>query len=139
MYVKRNVLEGNKAVKKAVAKVLAYLAVASILSFINSVIPSANPAIQTLDDIASVVAVNYILRLVVNVPAIATPIVAIILLKPIRVAMKTMHEEESVLRFPYKSSGSSTCKHAVDRQQINLRQTLILHEYLIIINCMHAQ
>ena len=73
MYVKRNVLEGNKAVKKtvakvlaylAVAKVLAYLAVASILSFINSVIPASNPAIRRLlppDDIASVVAVNYIL------------------------------------------------------------------------------
>ena len=96
VYVKRNVLEGNKAVKKAVAKVLAYLAVASILSFINSVIPAANPAVRRLlppDDIASVVAINYILRLVFNVPAIATPIVAIILLKPIRVAMKTMSKK----------------------------------------------
>ena len=96
VYIKRNVLEGNKAVKKAVAKVLAYLAVASILSFINSIIPAAIPGIQTLvppNDIASVVAVNYILRLVVNVPAIATPIVAIILLKPIRVAMKIMSKK----------------------------------------------
>ena len=47
VYVKKNVLEENKAVKKAVAKVLAYLAVASILSFINSIIPAAIPAIQT--------------------------------------------------------------------------------------------
>ena len=37
VYIKRNVLEGNTAVKKAVTKVLVYLAVASILSIIYSV------------------------------------------------------------------------------------------------------
>ena len=87
---------GKQSREKAVAKVLAYLAVASILSFINSIIPAAIPGIQTLfppDDIASVVAVNYILRLVVNVPAIATPIVAIIFRKPILVAMKIMSKK----------------------------------------------
>ena len=75
VHVKRNVLEGNISVKKAVAKVLTYLAVASILSFIYSIVPIANPFIRRVipDDRVRYVVVNYILRLVFNFAAIATP------------------------------------------------------------------
>ncbi len=91
IYIKKNTLEGNTTVKRAITKVLIYLVVVSILSFINSIIPSANPAIrETLpeNDVIGVVAVNYILRLVFNIPTFATPIVAIVLLKPVRTAIK---------------------------------------------------
>ena len=46
VYIKRNTLEENTVIKKAIAKVLAYLAVASILSFINNIIPITNPLIR---------------------------------------------------------------------------------------------
>ena len=91
VYIKRNTLEENTVIKKAIAKVLAYLAVASILSFINNIIPITNPLIRKAiadNDITTIVALNYFLRLVFNVPSIATPIVTIVLLKPVRVAIK---------------------------------------------------
>ena len=92
VYIRRNTLEGNTNVKRAVAKVLAYFAIASILSFINNIFPAINPLIYNAiadDDIATIVAVYYLLRLVVNIPSIATPIVTIVMLKPVCNALKT--------------------------------------------------
>ena len=37
--MKQNVLEGNTSVKKAVAKILGYMAAVSVLSFINGIPP----------------------------------------------------------------------------------------------------
>ena len=93
VYIRRNTLEGNTNVKKAVAKVLAYFAIASILSFINNILPAINPLVYNAiadDDIATIVAVYYLLRLVFNIPSIATPIVTIVMLKSVRNALKTM-------------------------------------------------
>ena len=92
VYIRRNTLEGNTNVKKAVAKVLAYFAIASILSFINNILPAINPLVYNAiadDDIATIVAVYYLLRLVFNIPSIATPIVTIVMLKSVRDALKT--------------------------------------------------
>ena len=92
VYVKKNTLEENADIKKAVAKVLAYLLVASILTFFNDIIPAANSAIRAAipkNDVTTIVALNYFIRLVFNVPSIATPIITIVLLKPVRVAIKT--------------------------------------------------
>ena len=93
VFIKRNVLVENTDVKKAIAKVLAYLLIASILSFINNVVPLIGPVLRRLtadDDIIGIIATNYVIRSIFNVPAIATPIVAILLLKPVRLALKTI-------------------------------------------------
>lgn len=101
VYVTRNTLEGSTEMKKAVTRVLAYLAVASFLSFINNIMPAANPVIRRIlpkDDIVSVIAVYYLLRLVFNVPAIATPVVTIALFKAVRLAIKNMSKKVCVCR-----------------------------------------
>ena len=107
VYIKRNVLEGNTAVKKAVTKVLVYLAVASILSIIYSV---STVIISFIS--GNRVIVSYIFRrLVFNIPAIATPIVAIILLKPIRVAMKAMGKKVSCCPNNQVAPAPATAEH----------------------------
>ena len=77
VYIRRNTLEGNTNVKKAVAKVLAYFAIASILSFINNILPAIYPLVYNAIDysnhymfiifFATIVAVYYLLRLVFNI------------------------------------------------------------------------
>ena len=91
-YIKKNVLEGNTDVKKVVTKVMVYFVSVSVLTFILSIVPTANPSIvkQLSNSIVNFVAVNYIIRLVYNIPAIATPIVAIAMLTPVRVALKNL-------------------------------------------------
>ena len=96
VYTKNNVLEGNIAVKRAVAKVAGYLIVASILSFFNTITPIANPLIKNAipeNNIVGAALVNYLLRLIFNVPAVATPIVGIILLKPLCIAIKNISKK----------------------------------------------
>ncbi len=91
VYIKRNILEDNVTVKKAVAKVLFYLTITSILAFINSVTPALVPTIRAalLDEsVAGLIAIIYILRIIFNIPSIAIPIISIIVLKPVRTAMK---------------------------------------------------
>ena len=93
VYIKRNMLEENTKIKKAIAKVLAYFAVSSILSIINTIAPGVNLLIRkavTANNTTVIIAVNYLLLLVFNIPSIATPIVTILLLKPVRVAIKAM-------------------------------------------------
>ncbi len=93
VYMKKNTLEDNVDVKKAIVKVLVYLFVNSILTFINSAIPIANPAIRAaLEErsVAGLIAVDYFLRVFLNIPSIVFPIIAIALLKPVRIAMKQM-------------------------------------------------
>ena len=93
VYIRRNTLEENTDIKKAVAKVQAYFAAASILSFINNIGPAFVPLIREAiadNDTTTTVAVNYLILVVFSIPAIATPIVTIALLKPVRLATKTM-------------------------------------------------
>lgn len=91
IYIKKNTLEENVAVKKAVAKILLYLFINSILTFIGNVAPATFPVIRDAlidESVISLIVINYLLRVIFNVPNIATPIVPIALLKPLRVALK---------------------------------------------------
>ena len=102
VFVIRNTLEGSIELKKATTKVLAYLAAASILSFINNILPAiVNPIIRNVlpkDDIVITIAVYYLLRIVSNIPAIATPIVTIALFKPVRLGLKNMSKKACVCK-----------------------------------------
>ena len=91
IYIKKNTLEENVDVKKAVAKILLYLFVYSILTFIANVAPATFPVIRDVlvdESVISLIVINYSLRVIFNIPNIATPIVTIMLLKPLRVALK---------------------------------------------------
>ena len=95
IYMKRNVLEGNTSVKKAFTKLIGYMAVASVLSFINSFLPSLIPlAVGYLtkqqSNLMTFLAIKYTTRVLPNITASATPFAAIILLKPVCDAIKTM-------------------------------------------------
>ena len=91
-YIKKNTLEGNTDIKKAVAKVLAYFIISSFLSFFNNIAPVFIPLIKNAipDEPKTMIVVNYLLIMVLNIPSIATPIITIVLLKPVRVAIKAM-------------------------------------------------
>ena len=89
-YLKKNTLEGNVDVKRAVSKNLFYLAVAAVLATISQIFPSFGPLVRSiLPDYQYFLAWNYFLRVIVSFPNIATPIVAIYALKPVQLAMKT--------------------------------------------------
>ena len=88
-FLKKNTLEGNVDVKKAVSKNLFYLAVAAVLTTICQILPSVSPLVRLiLPDYRYFIAYNYLLRLLINFPNIATPIVAIYALTPIQLAIK---------------------------------------------------
>ena len=76
-FLKKNMLEGNVEVKKAVSKNLFYLAVAAVLATIFQIFSSLIRSI--LPDYRYFIAYNYFLRVFLNFPSIATPIVAIYL------------------------------------------------------------
>ena len=89
--MKQNVLKGDTSVQKAIAKVVGYMAVVSVLSFISSVPPYfiaiIFPIIIPDISLATFLAGNYMVRV------LATPIVTIILLKPVCDAIKTMSKK----------------------------------------------
>ena len=91
IYIKRNTLESNVEVKKAVAKNLIYLSFAVIFSFIFNMVPATFPFIRAAFEdkgLLSLIVITYILRVFLNLPSALTPISAMITLKPIRLAMK---------------------------------------------------
>ena len=93
VYIKKHTLEGNVQIKKAVAKVVAYFVIASIITFISSIVPAVSFITRLIipgSTIAPTTARIYFTRLIFSVPGIATPLVAIALLKPVRDAIKTM-------------------------------------------------
>ena len=88
-FLKKNTLEGNVEVKKAVSKNLFFLAIASVVTTICQILPSTAPLTRLiLPDYRYFIAYNYLLRLVINFPNIATPIIAIYALKPVQLAIK---------------------------------------------------
>ena len=111
--MKRNVLEGNASVKKAIAKVLGYMAAVSVLSFINSVLPYFIPMIfeTTSPDgnLTTFLSGNYMVRVLTNITAFPTPIVTIILLKPVCDAIKNMNKK--VCPCCHKNQEATTEKH----------------------------
>ena len=85
----KNTLEGNVDVKKAVSKNLFFLAMAAVVTTICQILPSVSPLFRLiLPDYRYLIAYNYFLRLVINFPNIATPIIAIYALKPVQLAIK---------------------------------------------------
>ena len=87
VYIKKHTLDGNVQIKKAVAKVLVYIVTVSINTFISTIIPALSFFIwQLFPESTTVVttARTYIDSLITSVAGIATPIVAIALLKPVR-------------------------------------------------------
>ena len=93
IFIKRNVLEESSEVKKAITKVLAFNFISSIMSFVNSVVPFLGPVLRSAlvnDDLTGIMVINYVVRIIFNIPAIATPFIAILLLKPVRLALKAI-------------------------------------------------
>ena len=92
VYIKRNTLEGNVEVKKAVAKVLVYLTVVTVLTFITSLLSPVSSAVRETAGarygIVGEIMVGYIFRIIYSGNAFLTPIMAIIFLKPVRIAFK---------------------------------------------------
>ena len=114
IYMKQNVLEGNTSVKKATTKVLLYMAVVSVLSFINSVLPYFIAMIfeTTLPDgnLATFLGGIYVTHVCANITAFPTPIVTIILLKPVCKAIKTMSKQ--VCSCCHKNQEATTEEHS---------------------------
>lgn len=62
-YVKKNVLEDNVEIKRAVSKNLYYFAIASIFTLLYNVAPSASPSIKTAlrdEGITAIIVINYV-------------------------------------------------------------------------------
>ena len=86
VHIKRNFIQEDIEFR---AKLLACLVVVSILTFINSMIPAFNSFIKA-DNIITSAALDYLLLLSFNIPAIAIPIAMITFLKPVRNNVKTI-------------------------------------------------
>ena len=124
LYIKRNVLEGDTSVKKAVAKVLGYMAVVSLLSFINSVLPHSIAitfrSATTGTNLTRYITMNYVIGLFANIMTFPTPIVTIILLKPVRDAIKTMGKKVSTYICCHKNR---ECSATTEEHPTNITST----------------
>ena len=95
-YFKKNTLEDNVAVKTAIAKNLAYLLLASVLYFIFYFLPVSFNALRMLlgnNAVAGVILVEYFFRVVLNLASVVTPIMTIVILKPVRKAMRQIFKK----------------------------------------------
>ena len=102
--------------QKAIAKVVVYMAVVSVLSFISSVptyfVAIIFPIIIPDISLATFLAGNYTVRVLANITAFPTPIVTIILLKPVRVAIKTMIKKVYTCCHKNREATSYTEEHS---------------------------
>ena len=92
IYIKKHTVEGNSDIKKAVAKVLAYLTVTSVISSTINIAATAIPPVRKayhLDDVISFLVISYAIVVITIIPNTAIPIIAIALLKPMHTAIKT--------------------------------------------------
>ena len=88
-YVKRNTLQDNVEVKKAIVKNLLYLAVNVIISVFTIFGPVLYHYIkEVLEGLIYILLVDYLVRVALYLPYMSIPIAAIIILKPIRVALR---------------------------------------------------
>ena len=119
VYIKKHTIEGNVQMKKAVTKVLVYLVIASSFSFISSIVPAVSFVMRLVipdSNIAFTTARVYFTQLFFSIPTIATPIVAIAILKPVRDAIKTMLKSMFCKK-------DSRIHPTVDRNNIELTRT----------------
>ena len=102
MYVKYNTLEDSVELKKSVVKLLVYFCIVAVFSFIGGLLPAATHAIgdaaMASGGTVGFLAVDYSLNIIYLIPSLATPMVAIIFLKPIRDALKTTAKKIFCLR-----------------------------------------
>ena len=87
----------NADVNKAVNKVQGYLVAVSILTLINALLPFLGPLLSkgANQTIQGTLIARYGVWLFFNILAFATPIVAIVFLKPVHAAIKTMGKKLS--------------------------------------------
>ena len=90
-YTKKSTMEGSTEVKKAVVKNLYYLMISTIISFSFSFMPALFPFIRAALSgsfwIIPIV-VNNMFTLFLTLPSVATPIAAVVILKPVRAALR---------------------------------------------------
>ena len=90
-YMKKNTLSGNVEVKRAVAKSLLYLVIEVIVAFLNGIFVGTFPIIKAaLGDayVLRVILLNYVYRVILVLISMVTPIAMLMLLKPLRIAVK---------------------------------------------------
>ena len=92
VFFKKNVLERSVELKKVITKVMIYFAIIAAVTLVVNIVPVSIPSIikEASSSVTKFVVVNYIIRLVVNISAFTTPIVIIVLLKPVRGALKNL-------------------------------------------------
>lgn len=86
-YIKKNTLEDNVEIKKAVARNLYYFALASVFTLVYNIAPTASSPIRMAlsDRVVATVVLNQVF---ISLPSVVSPIMAIVILKPLRLAMK---------------------------------------------------
>lgn len=97
-YFKKNTLEDNVAVKRAIARNLIYLLIAAIVYVLFYFTPASfNIIREALSDrgILGVIVVEYVIPLFVNFTSIVTP--TIVILQPVWIAMKQIFKKNQVL------------------------------------------
>ena len=91
-FLKKNTIAGeNAGVKRAVAKNLIYFLIVSILTFVTNVLPAGFSRIRSslLDgSVLGFIVFNYFTLVLLMLSSVPTPIVTIVLLKPVRTALK---------------------------------------------------
>ena len=92
LFFKRNTIEGGNAdVKKAVAKTLIYFLVVAIVAFVSTVLPLVYSRIRLSllgQSVLSIVLFNWLGAVLFSLPTLTTPIMTIILLNPVKRALK---------------------------------------------------
>ena len=90
-YTKKNAMEGSTEVKKAVAKNLYYLMISTIISFSFSFMPALFPYIRAAFAESAwiiLIVVDNMFTMFLSLPSVATPIAAVVILKPVQMAIR---------------------------------------------------
>ena len=88
---KSTLLQVPPGIKKEIVQNLRYLNVAVVLSLIFELLPASSPFIRAVfekESLATTITINYILCLALHMPSALAPIAAVIILDPLRLALK---------------------------------------------------
>ena len=91
LYIRNNVLEGNSEIKKAITRNLFYHLAAAVFSLLH-LIPTVFPLVfaNAEVNVTAMLVMYYILNFVFRLPSLFTPVVTIIMLDPLRKAVKKL-------------------------------------------------
>ena len=95
-YAKKNTLGDNVKVKRAVIKNLVYLLLTNLLLFFAnavSLITVTAPPLFTAVDFDKILLTNFLFPLLTILPSLATPIATIVILKPVRLALRLVFKK----------------------------------------------